>query len=224
MAVQDLQQRLSHLKIKHNMISRAWDLTGNKELLGFFVEILPKVVNAERCSIFILDPCTNKVWLQCGTDMKERQIEVPMAGSNVGEVICTGQYKFVSHVEERSLVGRKIDNLTGFKPRSMLTVPIKSLTGSEVTGAIQVLNKIGQESFDDEDRKTLEKIAYHLELAIENVFLGQELVDISDTVSRKIDMAEFVIKVWMGFLGAVLLAVVATVIYFTPIVLQVFHR
>lgn len=52
----------------------------------------------------------------------------------------------------------EIDMLTGYKTRSMLSMPIKDLNG-EVIGVAQVINKIGSkdryEAFTDSDEKVL---------------------------------------------------------------------
>ncbi|NGZ29339.1 MAG: GAF domain-containing protein [Magnetococcales bacterium] len=220
-----IQQQVDRLKRKQEMISRCWKKDGgSKEVLDFFIEILPKMLDAERCSIFIHDSANAEVWLQCGTNMGEKQIVMPRCGSNVGEVIATGKPKMVSRKDQRSRTSELVDNMTGFQTRSMICVPIKSLDGCEVTGAIMVLNKKSRESFDENDLLLLEKSANHLEMVIQNIFVSQEMSDLSQQLSHKVDASDWAIKMWMGFLGTILLMAFGIIIYFAPTIFGVFQR
>ena len=40
---------------------------GDDPLLDFYVRVMAKMLDAERCSIFIREPDSGKVWLKCGT-------------------------------------------------------------------------------------------------------------------------------------------------------------
>ena len=223
----DLSMQLRSLKARQEMINRTWNTAGNKELLQFFMEILPKVVDADRCSFFINDPVADEVWLQCGTGLEERSIIVPKTGSNVGRVIATGKYVSVTNKEELSPFAKKVEEKVGYQTNTMLCVPIKSLTSKQVTGALQVINKKGKNKhlgFTEEDRKILEKVATHLEMVTENIYLGQEMVNVSDKLRGKVDMAEWVIKMWMGFMGLVVAAAFAVIFYFTPHIFGILQR
>jgi len=68
-----------------------------------------------------------------------------------------------------------MDEKTRFVTRDILCIPIKSLDGTEVTGAVEVLNKKGGGAFNDDDRILLEEMAHFLELTIENIFFYQEV-------------------------------------------------
>ncbi|MBF0621448.1 MAG: GAF domain-containing protein [Magnetococcales bacterium] len=219
-----MRRTLSRIKHRQEVLDRSWDENGNKELLRFFVDIVPRLVNAERCSIFISDPSGDRVWLECGTGLGERNVAIPKRGCIVGEVISSGRFRIEEDLETRSGFHKQMDDATNFVTKNVLCVPVKSLNGDQITGAIQILNKKDGTPFSTEDRLTVERVAYHLELAIENLFHSQTLVDISDQLSRKVDFAEFIIKVWVGFIAAIILAVVGVVFYFTPIVMEVFTR
>jgi len=185
-----LEEKLQELRKKQEKISRVWRKTGNKELLQFFVDTMPKVLSAERCSIFILDPENKNVWLQCGTRLTEKQVTVPKHDSLVGRVISTGECEFETDMD--TLVGSHgvVDMQTGFVTRSALCVPVHGITQDKVTGAIQVLNKLGGKSFGDEDRIILERLSRLLQLNIENIYLRQELAIISSEMNAKIALLE----------------------------------
>ncbi len=163
---------------------------GNKELLQFFVDIIPRALGTERCSIFILDPVNDDVWVQCGTGLSEKAVTVPKSGSLVGQVVSTGQIiieeDMQSHVGAHDLVAMK----TGFITRNAMCVPVHGVTTKRVTGAIQILNKKDGFKFSTFDRTTLEKLAFLLQMNIENIFLRQELSRVSLELKKQIELLE----------------------------------
>lgn len=186
MSKSKLVEKLEELRSKQQLIDSAWKKTGNKEFLQFLVEILPKTLNAERCSIFILDPVNEDVWVQCGTGLSERQVSVPRGSSLVGKTISTGQYQIETDMDKQMGAHDTVAIKTGFVTRNALCVPVHGVTKDRVTGAIQVLNKIGGHTFTDEDRAILEKLAFHLQMNIENIFIKQELAKISHEMKEQI--------------------------------------
>lgn len=223
----DLTRELQNLKLKQEVLTRSWRAGGDKDLLHFFMEILPKVVDADRCSFFIHDPITDEVWLQCGTGLKERSIVVPKTGSNVGKVIATGRNVITVKREQQSEFAKQVEDKVGYVTHNMLCVPIKSLTSNQVIGAIQVINKTGDNGslgFTNADRELLERVADHVGMVTENIYLSQEMVTVSDKLRGKVDMAEWVVKMWMGFMGLVILAAFGVIVYFTPHMFEILKR
>jgi len=185
-----LENKLEKIRAKQEKLEQSWKQTGNKELLQFFIDIMPRVLNVERCSIFILDPEEDKVWLQCGTGLEEKQVSVPTRGSVVGRVISSGQswkdMELELSVGEHDVVSMK----TGFVARNTLCVPVFGVTTNRVTGAIQVLNKIGSSGYTDDDEAILGRLAYQLQMNIESIFLRQEMAKISEEMKKKIEELE----------------------------------
>lgn len=184
-----LEKKLEQLRKKQQLMEKAWREAGNRQLLQFFVDIMPKVLGAERVSIFILDPVDVKAWLACGTGLTEKQLQVPTSNSIVGQVIETGKYVQEDDLEDQVGAHDVVAAKTGYVTRSALCVPVNGVTSKKVVGAIQVLNKI-RGDFTDEDRDILERLAFHLEMNIENIYLRQELAKISVEMDQKIKKLE----------------------------------
>lgn len=185
-----LAQRLEELRVKQKQIDEAWKKTGNKPLLEFFVELIPRALNCERCSIFVLDPNADNVWVQCGTGLKEHQVRVPRAESMVGEVISTGKYQVDSEMENRVGAHEWVDLQTGFVTRNVLCVPVQGVTQPKITGAIQVLNKKSSSTFTTDDHKILEKLAAHIQMNIEHIYLRQQLAKLLDDTTKAVTLLE----------------------------------
>ncbi len=185
-----LQKKLEELKAKQTMIDKAWQKAGNRQLLQFFVEVIPRAINAERLSIFVHDPVDDNLWVQCGTNVEERQIEVPQAGSVVGRVIETGRPVFESNMQQQMGAHDNVAIKTGYVTYNTLCVPVKGVTTRKVTGAIQAVNKIGMDEFTEGDLTTLQKLAFNTQMHIENIYLRQEMAKISSQMSEKIAALE----------------------------------
>ncbi|WP_455198673.1 GAF domain-containing protein [Kaarinaea lacus] len=184
-----LEKKLEQLRKKQQLMEKAWREAGNRQLLQFFVDIMPKTLGAERCSIFILDPVDEKAWLACGTGLTEKQLQVPTSNSIVGQVLETGKYVQEDDLEDQVGAHDVVAAKTGYVTRNALCVPVKGVTSKKVVGAIQVLNKL-RGDFTEDDRTILERLAFHLEMNIENIYLRQELAKISVEMDQKIKKLE----------------------------------
>ena len=175
----DAKLRLEELSSRQRVLSEELDPSRESKFLEFYVRLIPRVLNAERCSVFVYDPANKKVWLKAGTALRERGIEVSMHDSIVGEVIATGKSALTSDLQSRDGAHKAIDTSTGFVTREIICVPIRSADGSKVTGAIQVLNKKGGTRFTQEDEAFLAEVGEHFQGIVESIFLGQEAVSMT---------------------------------------------
>ncbi|MCW9013175.1 MAG: GAF domain-containing protein [Gammaproteobacteria bacterium] len=151
-----------------------------QNLLELFVELLPKVIGAERCSVFISDYDNDQLWVETGTGVMQRQIEVPMANSMVGHVVRHGVTSIRMNMDKEPGAHKLIDQQTGFKTRNAICVPVISLVRDQVVGAIQVLNKHNNIRFTPYDKEILLKVAFHIQWSIENTLLNQDLLSMAE--------------------------------------------
>ena len=179
------KKRIAELKLRLERVAQSWTVEDYRALTKFYVKILPKIMGAERCTIFIIELSTEKICSIFGTGLEERQIEPPRDGSIVGEVISSGEGIVVNDLETREGFHTHIDTETGYITRNMICSPIKSATTHGVTGAIQVLNKRLHGSFTKEDLALLEEVASCLALSIENIIINQEILRISSQMNQE---------------------------------------
>jgi GAF domain-containing protein len=203
----DIKKQIEHLEEKKTHLNAEFDATENRSLLDFYIKIMPKMLDAERCSIFIYDPDSMTIWLKGGTQVEERDIEVTGEyDSVVGDVITTGKYRIVDRLDEKSGIHKEMDEKTGFTTRNILCIPIRSLDGKKVMGAVQILNKKDGSAFNNEDRILLEEMAHYLQLTIENIFYNQESTVVLDdlyTTMKKITFISIGVIVLLVILIAV---------------------
>ena len=77
----DVKRQLDDLSSRQEALSEEIDPKRQSKLLDFYIRIAPRVLNAERCSVFIHDPENRKVWLKMGTGVTERGIEVSLSAA-----------------------------------------------------------------------------------------------------------------------------------------------
>jgi transcriptional regulator with GAF, ATPase, and Fis domain len=183
----EIRQDLSSLKIQLEQVNRAWRMNEYDSLLKFYIRIVPGILEAELCSIFLVEPTTGEIWLKYSSDLKEKDIIAPREGSVVGDAITSGKWVIANDLHKRSGYHAELASKTKFITRNLICAPIKSLTGKGISGAIEVLNKRGGESFSEEDAELLQEVANYLSMAIDNIVLNQEIVHISNQLNRRMD-------------------------------------
>jgi transcriptional regulator with GAF, ATPase, and Fis domain len=190
---QTLRKRLNTLKAKLDQVNRPWTIHDYESLLDLNVDIIPKILRAERCSIFIVDPETKDIWLKYGTGLKENEhipqevIMPPKEGSVVGDAISSGKW-IIANDLEKSDYHKNLSPKSIFKTRNLICAPIKSLTEQGITGAIEVLNKRGGADFSREEGELLQQIADYLSMAIENILLLKEILKITNSLNREMSL------------------------------------
>jgi signal transduction histidine kinase len=141
----------------------------------------PRVVGAERCSIFILDEARNELVLEIYGE--QRAFRMPADRGIAGWVITHGVGQIVNDVEQDNrwydAIGREADFVT----RSILCVPMR--LKERTVGAMQLLNKADGRGFSDQDMQLLTTLAAQAAIAIENARLYQSLKQEHDRLLSK---------------------------------------
>ncbi len=186
---EDVSQKLNDLKMRFEQVNRVWTVNDYESLLKFYIEIVPKIMDTELCSIFFVEPNTGRLCLKYSSDLKENEIIAPNEGTVVGEAISSAKF-IISNDLEKSSYHKELVSKTKFMTRNLICAPIKSLTKKGITGAIEVLNKNGGGRFTSKDGELLQEIADYLSMALENIQLNQEILQISNWLNCEID------KIW----------------------------
>ncbi len=188
--VLDPRRRLVQLRQRLTQVLHAWTVEDYRAFVQLFVKTLPRLLGAERCTIFIIELGTEKICSIFGTGIEGREIEPPKEGSVVGRVISSGVGVVENRLGAQEGFHARLGEETGFVTRNMVCAPIRSLTGHGVTGAIQVLNKVSVD-FSAEDLTLLAEIADYLSISIESIILNQEILRISRQVNREVAELDF---------------------------------
>lgn len=141
-------------------------------LLPLILKEAARVVEADRCSLFILDREKNELWSRIAQG-NSSEIRVPLGSGIAGTVAQTGQLINIADAYEDPRFNRSVDASTRYRTKSILCVPMRDARG-EVTGVIQALNS-ARGTFNSEDEELLYAIGGQAASAIENALLHEEI-------------------------------------------------
>ncbi|MEE8408597.1 MAG: GAF domain-containing protein, partial [Myxococcota bacterium] len=142
-------------------------------LLKLILDESLRVVNADRCSIWVVDRDRNSMWTKV-LHGESQTIRMPVGVGIAGQVAKTGEIINIPDAYADPRFNRQVDKETGYRTRNILAVPMRYTTG-EVTGVVQALNKLDGTSFNEEDSELLMALGANAASAIENAILYEEI-------------------------------------------------
>ena len=104
----------------------------------------PSLVDADRCTIFLIDEKAGAIWSQQGEINLRIDLEKPAIACTVAK---TGQGINIPDAYADERFNQDVDKKSGYKTNSILCLPIKAK--AKTVGVIQLINK--SEGFFDED-------------------------------------------------------------------------
>jgi phosphoserine phosphatase RsbU/P len=164
--------KLTFLVEASKVLNSTLDLS---ELLGRILEVAKSQVEAERGTIYMVDPQTDEIWSLIAHGMEKQEIRLPMGKGIAGHVAKTGEIVNIQDTYADARFNPEIDKQTGFRTRNSLCLPIRNKAG-RIIAALQLLNK-KHGAFTDEDADFLLTLSGHMALALENAQLHQALLD-----------------------------------------------
>lgn len=143
--------------------------TNTDTLLKTVAEEIKKVLNADRCTVFLLDKEKNELWSKVALGMESKEIRLSADTGIAGYSAKTGEIINIKDAYSDPRFNKDIDKQTGYVTKNMITMPIWNLK-HEILGVFQVLNKPDGE-FTKQDEETLLTIGSSVGIAIENAKL-----------------------------------------------------
>jgi len=173
------------------------------EMLIKLVEISTSEVNADRGTIFLNDASTGELFSRVAQGNFKREIRILNNSGIAGHVFTSGESMIVQDAYSNEYFNAEIDKQTGYKTKSILCVPIKTLKG-EIIGVAQTLNK-KRGKFNENDLNILLDMtmqaaitlqsAQFIELMKKNRLQEMEFVDIVSDITAEIDLGKLLQKV-----------------------------
>ncbi len=165
-------------------------------LLNIIAKEINLALNADRCTVFLLDKQKNELWSKVALGMDLKEIRFKADKGIAGYVIQTGETINIKNAYNDKRFNKEIDLKTGYETKSILCMPIRNMS-HEIIGAFQVLNKKGGH-FTQKDEDLLIAIGSSAGIALENATLfskqkqfiedqKQLLSSFIDTLSASID-------------------------------------
>lgn len=138
-------------------------------LLKTIAEQTKLALDADRCTVFLLDKEKKELWSKVALGMESEEIRFPIAKGLAGHVIKTGETINIKNAYTDSRFNKEIDIQTGYKTNNILCMPIRNIK-FEIIGVFQVLNKFNGD-FTKQDEDLLLTIGSSAGIALENTRL-----------------------------------------------------
>ncbi|MBI5207770.1 MAG: SpoIIE family protein phosphatase [Candidatus Firestonebacteria bacterium] len=176
--VDKLEKQLSSLRKKNHRIKMELDVLNKvgkalgsvfnlDDLLNMIMGMITEIMEADRSTLYILDKEKNVLWSKIAQCTQEIKLQV---GQGIAGYVCkTGENINIPDAYKDTRFNPETDKKTGYRTRSMLTIPMRDHNG-EITGVIQVLNK-KKAVFNKNDEELASVLGTHISMAIENVKL-----------------------------------------------------
>lgn len=140
------------------------------ELLTVIAYETRQALNADRCSVFLLDKDTDELWSKVALGLDStKEIRFSVNNGLAGYSVKTGKTLNINDVYNDTRFNPQIDSQTGYKTKTVLCMPIINNT-NEIIGAFQVINKLTGE-FTERDEELLRAIGGSASVALENAKL-----------------------------------------------------
>jgi len=172
--VNRLEQRLHKLG---GILEAAQALTSERDfdkLLGLIVQSAARVVDADRCTLFLVDREKNELWSKVAQGVTIKEIRFPIGLGIAGAVAETGKLINIPDAYNDDRFNPAFDKQTGYRTHSILCAPMRSLDG-EVVGVLQALNKNDGEPFTAEEEELILALGGQAAAAVNNALLHKEI-------------------------------------------------
>ncbi len=141
-------------------------------LLRVIAEETKVAMQADRCTVFLLDKKTNELWSKIALGLDSEEIRFPADKGLAGYVVRTGESINITDAYNDPRFNPDVDKATGYTTKTILCMPIKN-NNQEIIGAFQVLNKVNG-VFTKSDEDLLVAIGGSASIALENAQLFEQ--------------------------------------------------
>jgi len=143
-----------------------------EDLLTLIADKSAHLVDADRASVFIVDEAKAELYSFVAQGV-EGEIRFPVGVGLAGHIAKTGQTIRLEDAYADLRFNSSFDVQVGYQTKSVLCVPLISITG-KIIGVLQVLNSI-RGTFSEEDERLCLALGGQAAIAIENAALVAEL-------------------------------------------------
>lgn len=144
-------------------------------LLILMAELGRSLVDADRCSLWLIDEKKGELWTKIAHGVDELRISKTLGF--VGYTVRTGESLCIEDAYKDSRFDPASDIKTNYHTKSVLTVPLKNSEGG-IIGVFQAINKKNASSmFSPQDLDFLSLTAVYSAKTLESALLTKELED-----------------------------------------------
>ncbi len=171
-----LERRIAYLE-RIVKVSQILNSTLSLEpLLRIIIQSATELTHTEACSIMLLDKRTGELTFSHSVGHGSeglRDVTVPLDNSIAGWIVRKGKPLLIRDAKNDPRWHSQVDMTIDFDTRSILGVPLK--VKDQIIGVMELLNKIDEQGFSQDDIQIASTLAAQAAIAIENARLLDEL-------------------------------------------------
>jgi adenylate cyclase len=171
---EEIRKRMETSEILLNVMRVVSSELEIDQLLQKIVAVTSQVMNAERCTLFLVDRKTGELWSKVAQGAGMSEIRVPRGAGLAGHVAVTGETVNIKDAYSDPRFNPEVDRRTGYRTRTILCMPLRN-DKKEIIGVMQVLNKRDR-VFTEEDEQLLEALVSQTAIALENSHLFEQVL------------------------------------------------
>jgi len=138
--------------------------------LDLIAEEAKELLNADRCSIFIVDKEDKMLWTKVANGIG--RIVICLDSGIVGDTYMKKESQLVNNPYDDDRFLPNIDKKSGYITRNMITTPIYN-SKREIIGIIQLLNK-SRGDFNEDDLADLAFLANYVSGSLELILMSEK--------------------------------------------------
>jgi DNA-binding response OmpR family regulator len=155
---EDLRRRIRELTALTEASMAINSVMNTDRLLEEILELSREVMTAEASSLLVLESGKLQFVVARGTAGPAlKSTTVDLGQGIAGWVAQTGEPLLIADAYQDARFDPSYDQRTGFRTRSILTVPI--VIKGEIAGVVQVINKVSAQAFDERDLRLFQSFA-----------------------------------------------------------------
>lgn len=163
---------------------------GIEALLQQLVRSVSQLVDAERVTLYLVDPKDGDLWSRVGEGIGHRDIRLSAGEGISGWVATHGELANVADAAEDERFDSALDERTGWRTHCVLCAPVRGRR-DELIGVLEVVNKrIG--IFDEHDESLIRVFADQAAVTAECSNLYRDVVRSHDRMAALLDVATIV--------------------------------
>ena len=161
------------------------------ELLAYIGEHCTKAIEADRCTVFLLDQEKGELWSRYSQGQDE-EIRFSADLGIAGDCVRKNHTLLIEDPYNHPLFNDEVDRKTGYRTRNILCMPLRNIE-EEVVGCFQVINKLSGD-FSAIDESMLSAFASQAGIAVETALLVAERGRMIHRLRAVADIEHFVLN------------------------------
>ncbi|OHT11468.1 3'5'-cyclic nucleotide phosphodiesterase family protein [Tritrichomonas foetus] len=145
------------------------------------------LTDSDRCSLFLVNESRDRLITSLHHGL-ENAIDIPINKGIAGKTVMEARILNIADVYETDFFDSSTDLETGYRTRSILSVPIYNNRG-EVIGVTEMVNKKDEKPFSQWDQKLIQIFNVFCGISLENARLFKESLDMSSQLRSFFDIS-----------------------------------